>query len=91
MRGVTVLTDEKKRTKIVQADIKLVAKKPDEFERFIFILAKEYRQAKAVKKKDNKNADQPAGSFGRTEPRTERRNISPIGDMSSTTKNPKTT
>lgn len=51
MRGVTVLTDEKKRTKIVQADIKVIVKRPKEFERLIFALIEESHPAKAGKTK----------------------------------------
>jgi hypothetical protein len=44
MYGVTVLTDEKKKRKILQIDIKEVAKNPDEFEDLIDALVAESRK-----------------------------------------------
>ncbi len=44
MKGVTVLTDEKKKRKILQVDIKEVAKNPDEFEDLIDVLMAESRK-----------------------------------------------
>ena len=44
MKGVTILTDEKKRRKILQVDIKEVAKNPDDFEDLIDILVAESRK-----------------------------------------------
>jgi hypothetical protein len=44
MKGVTILTDEKKKRKILQVDIKAVAKNPDEFEDLIDVLVAESRK-----------------------------------------------
>lgn len=44
MKGVTILTDEKKRRKIVQVDIKEIARNPDEFEDLIDVLVAESRR-----------------------------------------------
>ena len=44
MKGVTILTDEKKRRKILQVDIKEIAKNPDDFEDLIDILVAESRK-----------------------------------------------
>lgn len=44
MKGVTILTDEKKRRKILQVDIREVAKNPDDFEDLIDILVAESRK-----------------------------------------------
>ena len=44
MKGVTILTDEKKKRKILQVDIKEVVKNPDEFEDLIDILVAESRR-----------------------------------------------
>jgi hypothetical protein len=44
MKGVTILTDEKKKRKILQVDIKEVAKNPDEFEDLIDVLVAESRK-----------------------------------------------
>ena len=45
MKGVTILTDEKKKRKILQIDIKEVTKNPDEFEDLIDILVAESRKS----------------------------------------------
>jgi hypothetical protein len=45
MKGVIVLTDERKKRKILQVDIKEVAKNPDEFEDLIDILVAESRKS----------------------------------------------
>jgi hypothetical protein len=44
MKGVTILTDEKKKRKILQVDIKAVAKNPGEFEDLIDVLVAESRK-----------------------------------------------
>jgi hypothetical protein len=44
MKGVTILTDEKKKRRILQVDIKEVAKNPDQFEDLIDVLVAEVRQ-----------------------------------------------
>ena len=44
MKGVTILTDEKKRRKIYQIDIKEVVKNPGEFEDLIDVLVAESRK-----------------------------------------------
>ena len=44
MKGVLVLTDERKKRKILQVDIKEVAKNPDEFEDLIDVLVAESRK-----------------------------------------------
>ena len=44
MKGVTILTDERKKRKILQVDIKEVAKNPDEFEDLIDVLVAESRK-----------------------------------------------
>jgi deoxycytidylate deaminase len=43
MKGVTVLTDEMNKKKILQADIKEVVKNPQQFEDFLDVLIAEYR------------------------------------------------
>lgn len=43
MKGVTILIDEKKKTKIVQANISNIVKNSTEFEDLIFSLIEEYR------------------------------------------------
>ena len=45
MKGVTILTDEKKKRKILQVDIKQITKNPDEFEDLIDILVAESRKS----------------------------------------------
>lgn len=45
MKGVTILTDEKKKRKILQVDIKEITKNPDEFEDLIDILVAESRKS----------------------------------------------
>jgi hypothetical protein len=50
MKGVTILTDEKKKRRILQVDIKEVAKNPDQFEDLIDVLVAEAR-------KDEKSID----------------------------------
>ena len=47
MKGVTILTDEKKKRKILQIDIKEVTKNPDEFEDLIDILVAESRKSES--------------------------------------------
>ena len=49
MKGVTILTDEKKKRKILQVDIKTVAKNPDEFEDLIDVLVAESRKSESKK------------------------------------------
>ena len=49
MKGVTVLTDEKKKRKILQVDIKEIAKNLDEFEDLIDILVAESRKSEPKK------------------------------------------
>ncbi len=44
MKGVTILTDEKKKRRILQVDIKEVAKNPDQFEDLIDVLVAESRK-----------------------------------------------
>ena len=44
MKGVTILTDEKNRRKIVQVDIKEIARNPNEFEDLIDVLVAESRR-----------------------------------------------
>jgi hypothetical protein len=44
MKGVTILTDEKKKRKILQVDIKEVAKNPNDFEDLIDVLIAESRK-----------------------------------------------
>lgn len=44
MKGVTIFTDDKKKRKILQVDIKEVAKNPDEFEDLIDVLVAESRK-----------------------------------------------
>ena len=44
MKGVTILTDEKRNRKIYQIDIKEVVKNPDNFEDLIDILVAESRK-----------------------------------------------
>lgn len=44
MKGVTILTDEKRKRKILQVDIKEITKNPDEFEDLIDILVAESRK-----------------------------------------------
>lgn len=44
MKGVTILTDEKNKRKIVQVDIKEIARNPDEFEDLIDVLVAESRR-----------------------------------------------
>ncbi len=44
MKGVTIFTDEKKKRKIYQIDIKEVVKNPDEFEDLIDVLVAESRK-----------------------------------------------
>jgi len=44
MKGVTILTDEKNNRKIVQVDIKEIARNPDEFEDLIDVLVAESRR-----------------------------------------------
>ncbi len=44
MKGVTILTDEKKKRKIYQVDIKEVAKHPEDFEDLIDVLVAESRK-----------------------------------------------
>jgi len=45
MKGVTILTDEKNKRKIVQVDIKEIARNPDEFEDLIDVLVAESRRS----------------------------------------------
>lgn len=45
MKGVTILTDEKKNKKILQVDIDVIVKNPDEFEDLIDILVAERRKS----------------------------------------------
>jgi hypothetical protein len=49
MKGVTILTDEKKNRKILQVDIKEIAKNPDEFEDLIDVLVAESRKEESKK------------------------------------------
>lgn len=44
MKGVTILTDEKKKRKIVQVDIREIARNPEEFEDLIDVLVAESRR-----------------------------------------------
>jgi len=44
MKGVTILTDEKNKRRIVQVDIKEIARNPDEFEDLIDVLVAESRR-----------------------------------------------
>jgi hypothetical protein len=44
MKGVTILTDEKNNRKILQADIKEIAKRPNEFEDLMDVLVAEDRK-----------------------------------------------
>jgi hypothetical protein len=44
MKGVTILKDEKTNRKILQVDIKEIAKNPDDFEDLIDILVSEARR-----------------------------------------------
>ena len=44
MKGVMILTDEKKNRKILQVDIKEVAKNPEEFEDLVDVLIAEVRK-----------------------------------------------
>lgn len=44
MKGVTILTDEKKKTKILQVDIREVAKNPGQFEDLVDVLIAESRK-----------------------------------------------
>lgn len=44
MKGVTILTDEKKKTKILQVDIREVAKNPGQFEDLVDVLIAESRR-----------------------------------------------
>ncbi len=44
MKGVTILTDDRKKRKILQVDIKEVAKHPDEFEDLVDVLVAESRR-----------------------------------------------
>lgn len=44
MKGVMILTDEKKKRKILQVDIKEIAKNPGEFEDLIDVLVAESRK-----------------------------------------------
>ena len=44
MKGVTILNDEKKKRKILQVDIKEVAKNPNDFEDLIDVLIAESRK-----------------------------------------------
>ena len=44
MKGVTILTDEKKKKKILQADIKEIAKNPGQFEDLLDVLIAESRK-----------------------------------------------
>lgn len=44
MKGVTILKNEKNNRKIVQLDIKEIAKRPDEFENLIDVLIAEDRK-----------------------------------------------
>jgi hypothetical protein len=44
MKGVTILKDEKNNRKILQVDIKTIAKNPDDFEDLIDILVAEARR-----------------------------------------------
>jgi hypothetical protein len=44
MKGVTILTDEKKKRRILQVDITEVAKNPDQFEDLIDVLVAESRK-----------------------------------------------
>ncbi len=49
MKGVTILTDEKKKRKILQVDIKEVAKNPADFEDLIDVLVAESRKTESKK------------------------------------------
>jgi hypothetical protein len=53
MKGVTILTDEKKKRKILQVDIKEVAKNPADFEDLIDVLVAESRKTEPKKSWDN--------------------------------------
>lgn len=44
MKGVTVFTDERKKRKVLQVDIKEIAKNPDKFEDMLDILVAEARK-----------------------------------------------
>ena len=44
MKGVTILTDEKKKRKILQVDIKEVAKNPEKFEDLLDVIIAEARK-----------------------------------------------
>lgn len=44
MKGVTILKNEKNNRKIIQVDIKEVAKRPNEFEDFVDVLIAEDRK-----------------------------------------------
>lgn len=44
MKGVTILTDEKKKRKFLQADIKAIINNPNQFEDFIDVLIAESRK-----------------------------------------------
>ena len=53
MKGVTILTDEKKKRKILQVDIKEVAKNPADFEDLIDVLVAESRKNEPKKSWDH--------------------------------------
>lgn len=53
MKGVTILTDEKKKRKILQIDIKEIAKNPEEFEDLVDVLVAESRKNEPKKNWDD--------------------------------------
>lgn len=64
MKGVTILTDEKKKRKILQADIKEIAKNPKEFEDFLDVLIAENRkEEKKISWADAKKQLRKAGKL----------------------------
>ncbi|MGQ0738022.1 MAG: hypothetical protein ACT4OJ_03085 [Bacteroidota bacterium] len=64
MKGVTILTDEKKKRKILQVDIKEVAKNPVQFEDLIDVLiAESRRDEKKISWEDAKKQLRKAGKL----------------------------
>jgi hypothetical protein len=64
MRGITILTDEKKKRKILQADIKEIAKNPEAFEDLVDVLIAESRkEEKKISWDDAKKQLRKAGKL----------------------------
>lgn len=64
MKGVMILTDEKKKRKILQVDIKEIAKNPGEFEDLIDVLVAESRKdEKKIPWEDAKKQLKKAGKL----------------------------